>query len=118
LNSIFPIILSALSPDLQQLIEKMIAKFKSVFSALFPSGENQSDYFLIPDVIELLSEDQRQLIQQYLQTTNCKAGRNLNEALTSKKVILVNDKTLYPQNIIKQLQSNNCQVRTLSVSKR
>jgi len=38
--------------------------------------------------------------------------------LTSKKVILVNDKTLYPQNIIKQLQSNNCQVRTLSVSKR
>jgi len=58
------------------------------------------------------------MIQQYLQTTNCKAGRNLNEALTSKKVILVNDKTLYPQNIIKQLQSNNCQVRTLSVSKR
>ena len=84
--------------------------------AIILRGESISSYFLIPDAESLLTEEQKEIIHQYTSQKSCKSGRNLNEALSSPKVILLNDSSLYPRNIIKQLRYNNCQIQTVSVS--
>lgn len=84
--------------------------------AIILRGESISSYFLIPDAESLLTEEQKEIIRQYTSQKSCKSGRNLNEALSSPKVILLNDNSLYPKNIIKQLRYNNCQIQTVSVS--
>ena len=111
------ILLKELQPYLNEMIGNTFGTLKSWLGILL-SGGRISDYFLVPDVVDLLSDDQQQMIKRYLKVSNCKAGRNLNEALASKNVILINDKTLYPQNIINLLHQNECNIRTLSVSKR
>ena len=117
LTNIIQYLFQKLQPALNQFAESFLKKFKGKISALVKDGIG-SDYLLIPDVVDLLSDSQQKNIQSYLNTANCKSGRNLNEALASKNVILINDKTLYPQNIVKLLRTNNCKIRTLSVSNR
>ena len=97
------------------VVENFIKIVRSLI-AIFLRGESYSSYFLIPDAESLLTEGQREIIRQYINKTNCKSGKNLYEALSSSKVILLNDSSLYPRNVIKQLRYNNCQIQTLSES--
>lgn len=74
-------------------------------------------YFLIPDYESELNDDQNHVINLFINSTNVKAGRNLNEAINYDKVILLDDKSLYPSNIISFLQRNRCKIQTLSVAR-
>ncbi len=115
--------LSAVAPffygegkKLIRIIAENFVKIVRSLIAIFLRGENFSTYFLLPDTESLLTEEQREIINRFSGRKNIKTGKNLNEALTVPKVILLNDISLYPKNIIRQLRFNNCQIHTVSVS--
>jgi hypothetical protein len=123
IGSVICSIIAAITPYLcgagKQFVILVVENFVKIVRsliAIFLRGESYSSYFLIPDAESLLTEGQREIIRQYINKTNCKSGKNLYEALSSSKVILLNDSSLYPRNVIKQLRYNNCQIQTLSES--
>lgn len=103
-------------PHLPEIFSRITNWVKDI-SAQFLQTNPMSEYFLIPDAAEILNEDQQRTIQKVLKNGRFKSGRNLNEALAAPRVILINDKTLYPQNIIRLLHNNHCQIQTVSLSK-
>ena len=116
-------VISAVAPffygegkNLVKAVAENFVKIVRSLIAIFLRGEDISTYFLIPDAESLLTEEQREIIDRFSERKTCKIGKNLNEALTVPKVILLNDISLYPKNIIKQLRYNNCQIHTVSVS--
>ncbi len=115
--SVLRLLFNEIKPYLTIYAERAVNFLRSFFAYVL-RGEKINAYFLIPDSADLLNADQQKMIQKVVKSANCKAGRNLNDALASPKVILINDKSLYPQNIIRLLHNNNCQIRTVTVSKR
>lgn len=116
LSRIFPDFFNADEPLLRQLIVKLIDLLRRGLALLRGrfSGEG---YFLIPDLDNELDAAQSQLIELFVKSTKVRSGHNLNEAIGAKKVILLDDQSLYPNNIIHLLQRNQCSIQTLSVVK-
>ena len=78
-------------------------------------GGRLKDYFLLPEVSSLFTEDQLNTIRQYIKMHKCASGNDLNEALASKNVIMVDDQALYPAYMLRQLQDRGCAVHTVSL---
>ena len=116
LLSVVKFIFNEAQPHLPEVFSRISGWIRDI-SAQFLQTNQISEYFLIPDAAEILNEDQQRTIQKVLKNGRFKSGRNLNEALAAPRVILINDKTLYPQNIIRLLHNNHCQIQTVSLSK-
>ena len=82
---------------------------------LILQGGSLNEYFLLPEVNSLFTEDQMNVIRQYIKLHNCASGSDLNEALASKSVIMVDDQALYPAYMLRQLRDRNCAVHTVSL---
>ena len=78
-------------------------------------GESLKEYFLLPEVSSLFTEDQLNVIRQYIKLHKCASGSDLNEALSSKNVIMIDDQALYPAYMLRQLQDRGCAVHTVSL---
>ena len=81
---------------------------------LFQGGRLQ-EYFLLPEVNSLFTEDQMNTIRQYIKLHKCASGNDLNEALASKNVIMIDDQALYPAYMLRQLRDRGCDVHTVSL---
>ena len=78
-------------------------------------GGSLKEYFLLPEVSSLFTEDQMNTIRQYIKIHKCTSGNDLNEALASKNVIMIDDQALYPAYMLRQLQDRGCDVHTVSL---
>ena len=78
-------------------------------------GGRLKEYFLLPEVNSLFTEDQLNTIRQYIKMHKCASGNDLNEALASKNVIMIDDQALYPAYMLRQLQDRGCAVHTVSL---
>ncbi|MBQ4514778.1 MAG: hypothetical protein II969_17425 [Anaerolineaceae bacterium] len=78
-------------------------------------GGSLKEYFLLPEVSSLFTEDQMNTIRQYIKIHKCASGNDLNEALASKNVIMIDDQALYPAYMLRQLQDRGCAVHTVSL---
>ena len=88
--------------------------FKYAGSMILHGGSN-SEYFLLPEVSSLFTEEQMNVIRQYIKIHKCASGNDLNEALASKNVIMIDDQALYPAYMLRQLQDRGCAVHTVSL---
>lgn len=105
-------------------ISNITSKFKQIGTNLasiinyvgrFFQGGSLKEYFLLPEVSSLFTEDQMNLIRQYIKIHKCASGSDLNEALASKSVIMIDDQALYPAYMLRQLQDRGCAVHTVSL---
>ena len=78
-------------------------------------GGSLKEYFLLPEVNSLFTEEQMNTIRQYIKIHKCASGNDLNEALASKNVIMIDDQALYPAYMLRQLRDRNCAVHTVSL---
>ena len=78
-------------------------------------GGRLNEYFLLPEVNSLFTEEQLNTIRQYIKMHKCVSGNDLNEALASKNVIMIDDQALYPAYMLRQLQDRGCAVHTVSL---
>ena len=78
-------------------------------------GGSLKEYFLLPEVSSLFTEEQMNTIRQYIKIHKCASGNDLNEALASKNVIMIDDQALYPAYMLRQLQDRGCAVHTVSL---
>ena len=78
-------------------------------------GGRLKEYFLLPEVNSLFTEEQLNTIRQYIKIHKCSSGNDLNEALASKNVIMIDDQALYPAYMLRQLQDRGCAVHTVSL---
>ena len=78
-------------------------------------GGRLKEYFLLPEVNSLFTEEQLNTIRQYIKMHKCVSGNDLNEALASKNVIMIDDQALYPAYMLRQLQDRGCAVHTVSL---
>ena len=81
-------------------------------------GENPTEYFLLPNVSSLFTEEQLEILNQYVKLEKCASGNDLNEALASKTVIMLDDRALYPTYMLQQLQDRGVKIRTISMQPR
>ena len=88
--------------------------FKQSGKILFHGG-SLKEYFLLPEVSSLFTEDQMNVIRQYIKIHQCSSGNDLNEALASKNVIMIDDQALYPAYMLRQLQDRGCAIQTVSL---
>ena len=88
--------------------------FKQLGKILF-QGESLKEYFLLPEVSSLFTEDQLNVIRQYIKLHKCSSGNDLNEALASKNVIMIDDQALYPAYMLRQLRDRGCAIQTVSL---
>ncbi len=88
--------------------------FKQLGKILF-QGESLKEYFLLPEVNSLFTEEQLNVIRQYIKLHNCASGNDLNEALASKNVIMIDDQALYPAYMLRQLRDRGCTIQTVSL---
>lgn len=115
LHRLFPSLFSADEALVPQLIRLLIAAIRRLIAAV--RGKIGSEgYFLIPDFDEELDAAQSHMIDVFVKSTNVRVGRNLNDAIGHRNVILLDDQSLYPSNIISLLQRNQCSIKTLSVA--
>ncbi|MBQ6519814.1 MAG: hypothetical protein IJI14_13915 [Anaerolineaceae bacterium] len=106
-------------------ISNLIAKIKQVGTNIATiyrdagrylfRGGSLKEYFLLPEVSSLFTEDQLNTIRQYIKIHKCASGNDLNEALASKNVIMLDDQALYPAYMLRQLRDRNCAVHTVSL---
>lgn len=115
LNRLFPSLFSADEAIAAQLIRYLIAAIRRLIAAIRGKIGNDG-YFLIPDFEEELDAAQSRMIEVFVKSTNVRAGKNLNDAIGHRNVILLDDQSLYPSNIINLLQRNQCSIKTLSVA--
>ena len=101
---------------------RIIKKFGTNIASLFKQtgriifqGGSLKEYFLLPEVSSLFTEEQMNVIRQYVKIHQCASGSDLNEALASKSVIMVDDQALYPAYMLRQLQDRGCAVHTVSL---
>ncbi len=111
---LIPWLITNLVPFLKKFGENYLLIVRKLFE-IIRNGGKVSDYFLIPETSQLFTEDQYAVIQQFVNQHHCKSGRNLKEALASKNVIIVNDSSLYPSFVLKQLTENNCVIQTVAL---
>ncbi|MBR6088356.1 MAG: hypothetical protein IKP86_00385 [Anaerolineaceae bacterium] len=78
-------------------------------------GGSLKEYFLLPEVNSLFTEEQLNTIRQYIKLHKCASGNDLNEALASKNVIMIDDQALYPAYMLRQLRDRGCAVHTVSL---
>ena len=88
--------------------------FKQLGKILFQGG-SLKEYFLLPEVSSLFTEDQLNVIRQYIKLHKCSSGNDLNEALASKNVIMIDDQALYPAYMLRQLRDRGCAIQTVSL---
>ncbi len=88
--------------------------FKSV-GEIIVQGGSLKEYFLLPEVNSLFTEEQLNVIRQYIKLHKCASGNDLNEALSSKNVIMIDDQALYPAYMLRQLQDRGCAIHTVSL---
>ena len=88
--------------------------FKYARKYLFQGG-SLGEYFLLPEVNSLFTEEQMNTIRQYIKLHKCASGNDLNEALASKNVIMIDDQALYPAYMLRQLRDRGCAVHTVSL---
>lgn len=123
LDSLVTALLHRLFPDwiqtdtsiVRQLITKVIKLIRSAVASIRRRIGTEG-YFLIPDLGNELDAAQEQLIDLFVKSSNVRVGHNISEAIGSGKVILLEDTSLYPSNMIQLLQRNQCTIRTLSVA--
>ena len=104
--------------NLHQLIKKVgtnIATNIQYAGRYVFQGGSLKEYFLLPEVSSLFTEDQMNTIRQYIKIHKCASGNDLNEALASKNVIMIDDQALYPAYMLRQLQDRGCDVHTVSL---
>ena len=82
------------------------------------NGENPSEYFLLPNVSSLFTEEQLEILNRYVKLEKCASGNDLNEALASKTVIMLDDPALYPAYMLQQLRDRGIKIRTISMQPR
>ena len=100
------------------LLKKFGTNIASVFKyagSLILLGGKNKEYFLLPEVSSLFTEEQLNVIRQYIKIHKCASGNDLNEALASKNVIMIDDPALYPAYMLRQLQDRGCAVHTVSL---
>lgn len=115
LNRLFPDWISADESLVAQLIRFLIGVIRRLIAVI--RGKIGSDgYFLIPDFEDELDAAQSRMIDIFVKSTNVRVGKNLNDAIVHRNVILLEDQSLYPSNIISLLQRNQCSIKTLSVA--
>ena len=85
------------------------------YAARLFQGGRLKEYFLLPEVNSLFTEEQLNTIRQYIKMHKCSSGNDLNEALASKNVIMIDDQALYPAYMLRQLQDRGCAVHTVSL---
>ena len=107
-------IFSKLIKSLKQVGTNIATIFKQLGNFLFHGGNNK-EYFLLPEVNSLFTEEQMNVIRQYIKLHKCASGSDLNEALASKNVIMIDDQALYPAYMLRQLQDRGCAVHTVSL---
>ena len=93
---------------------KIALMFNRIRRIIF-QGESLKEYFLLPEVSSLFTEEQLNIIRQYIKIHSCASGSDLNEALASKNVIMLDDQALYPAYMLRQLQDRGCVVHTVSL---
>lgn len=93
---------------------EFVTILKSVVSIL-ARQDSISEYFLIPEMSDLFTEEQLNVIEQYVKIKKCGSGSSLDEALSAQKVILMSDPALYPAYILSQLRDRNCKIQTVSL---
>ena len=101
-----------------ELLKKVGTKLASSINnaARFLSrGGSLKEYFLLPEVNSLFTEEQMNTIRQYIKIHKCASGNDLNEALASKNVIMLDDQALYPAYMLRQLRDRNCAVHMVSL---
>lgn len=101
-----------------EFIKKVGTKIAtSIFNAarFLLQGGSLKEYFLLPEVNSLFTEEQMNTIRQYIKIHKCASGNDLNEALASKNVIMLDDQALYPAYMLRQLRDRNCAVHTVSL---
>ena len=115
LNRLFPDWISTDESLVAQLIRFLIGVIRRLIAVI--RGKIGSDgYFLIPDFEDELDAAQSRMIDIFVKSTNVRVGKNLNDAIVHRNVILLEDQSLYPSNIISLLQRNQCSIKTLSVA--
>ncbi len=92
----------------------LATNIKALGKILFQGG-SLKEYFLLPEVNSLFTEDQLNVIRQYIKLHKCASGNDLNEALSSKNVIMIDDQALYPAYMLRQLQDRGCVIHTVSL---
>ena len=101
-----------------EFIKKVGTKLaSSIYNAarFLMRGGSLKEYFLLPEVNSLFTEEQMNTIRQYIKIHKCASGNDLNEALASKNVIMIDDQALYPAYMLRQLRDRNCAVHTVSL---
>lgn len=99
-------------------ISKVGTNIATIFKQLgkiLLKGESLKEYFLLPEVSSLFTEEQMNVIRQYIKLHKCASGNDLNEALASKNVIMIDDQALYPAYMLRQLQDRGCAIQTVSL---
>lgn len=102
-----------------RLIKRFGTNLATIFrytGNILARGENPGDYFLVPQISDLFTPDQMQVLEQYIKLHKCKSGNDLNQALNAKSVIMMKDPALYPAYVHHQLQDQGCEIHTISFS--
>lgn len=105
---------SKLIKSLKQVGTNIATIIKQLGKFLLQGG-GMKEYFLLPEVNSLFTEEQMNVIRQYIKLHKCASGSDLNEALASKNVIMIDDQALYPAYMLRQLQDRGCAVHTVSL---
>lgn len=101
--------------DLIKRVGTIIATNIKALGKIIFQGGSLKEYFLLPEVNSLFTEEQQNVIRQYIKLHKCASGNDLNEALLSKNVIMIDDKALYPAYMLRQLQDRGCAIHTVSL---
>lgn len=115
LHRVFPDWIQTDTSILHQLVTKLIELIRLAVMSIRRRVGSEG-YFLIPDLGNELDAAQEKLIDLFVKSSNVRVGHNISEAIGSGKVILLEDTSLYPSNMIQLLQRNQCTIRTLSVA--
>ena len=101
--------------ELIKRVGTIIATNIKALGKIIFQGGSLKEYFLLPEVNSLFTEEQQNVIRQYIKLHKCASGNDLNEALSSKNVIMIDDQALYPAYMLRQLQDRGCAIHTVSL---